>query len=779
MMLPFPLPAVDGAALRRALAPHWGALLAAVLFLVAGLSILDDYGVTIDESRQREITAQNLAYIRGEHGVLPSNHDKFYGVVFEMPLLFAENLLGVEHLRGIHLLRHLLTHLVFLSGGIFAYLISYRLFGNRLIALSAMLFFLLHPRLYGHSFYNSKDIPFVVIFIVAIHLTYNAIRGKSILAFVALGAAVGALVNIRLMGLVLPGCVIAMQSFDFARSANWAERKRVLATAGAFALAGALTTYALTPYLWADPLERFVEWWDVSSNHPANPYEIFRGTIYRSKDFPSEYLPVWFSITAPPFALLLGLAGTVAILWRGIRSIGQASRSVAMRVAMLLVCCFILPVLWVVLTGPNIYTGWRQMYFLWAPFALLAAYGMKRLVEALGQPRLRAAASGAATVGLAATLVSMALIHPNQQAFFNFSVDRVTPEHLRTQYTMDYWSHFLRQTWERLLEAHPDAPVGLNGKEYYFGTHMLGVNRNILPEALKRKTSTDIDPDALAFAQWYANKTRVDRAVHRVTMYNNTMASLSEKIDLNTVYEDILSNPTRAEWRISRNEDGSVDYALNRSGMHIRVSDGSLVYVRDACPQTEIMASRFRVQSIPENMDDLPELWRFYGVEIIDDLHFPGHGARIGDKCVAAFPLPKHPIGEFRANEYIPQIGDIWVAEFTTNIAFDLSLSDGAMTYVKEPCVEADTEPRFRLHITPERVSDLPEERRRYGFDNLDFTFADRGVSFNGKCTAVIELPGYPIIGIAAGQYIEIEGGWEDIWTAEFQGPRPERLPSA
>ena len=95
---------------------------------------------------------------------------------------------------------------------------------------------------------------------------------------------------------------------------------------------------------------------------------------------------------------------------------------------------------------------------------------------------------------------------------------------------------------------------------------------------------------------------------------------------------------------------------------------------------------------------------------------------------------------------------------------FDVHLADGALTYVKQPCEQEDTEARFFLHVTPERVSDLPEYRREHGFDNLDFAFFPNGALFEGRCAARAALPEYPIASIRTGQH----DGNGEIWSAEF-----------
>ena len=60
---------------------------------------------------------------------------------------------------------------------------------------------------------------------------------------------------------------------------------------------------------------------------------------------------------------------------------------------------------------------------------------------------------------------------------------------------------------------------------------------------------------------------------------------------------------------------------------------------------------------------------------------------------------------------------------------------------------------RFFLHVYPVDPNDLPADRRRLGFDDLDFEFAQHWRK-DGKCYAVCRLPGYGIARIRTGQSI-------------------------
>ena len=780
--LPY-LPPIDARALAaagRALAAHWGAVAALALFLIIGLAILDDYGMAADETSQRNLAMMNLAHVRGDAGSLPVDHDRFYGAVFEAPLLLAENALGIERLRGIHLSRHLLTYLFFLTGGLAAYVLACRLTSNRIVALFAMLLFLLHPRLYAHSFFNSKDIPFLVTFMIALFLAHRAFTKGGLSSFALAGISIGALVNLRILGVVLLAAILAMQGLDFALAQGRSERKRALLTAGTFVLAGALTAYAAMPYLWSDPVGRAVEWWTTLSNHPFLVYEIFRGTVYRSNDFPVEYLPVWFSITAPPFALALGLAGAGAFVLRGIRAPLSALRNGGLRFGLLLVGCVAAPASAVALLDVNIYNGWRQMYFLWAPFSLLGALGLAWMVSALKRRRLRAAAYAAGGAGLAATFIAMALIHPNQQVFFNFFVDRTTPEYLRTQYIMDYWGHPAREAWERLLSERPSSLAEANTVTHY-GRHVLEENKRILPKAALERTSMSVTESASAFVYLNAPRTLAERAAdtlrvtHRLQVYDNTIYALAEKFDARAAYraaapEEPLDRPV---FRASV-ENGSPDYALVRFGRQVYVRNGAALYAQEPCSEDEALRTRFSLKLVPQDINDLPEHRRSDGGEWLD-FYFSGYGALDGDKCIAFIPLPDYAIDGFRLSQDVPVGGSIWVAEINPRregkleSLFDFRLADGSLVYVKEPCGQADTEPRFFLHVIPERVQDLPEGRRGIGSDNLDFDFASNGEMLDGGCAVSAALPDYPIIGLRTGQH----AGGKGLWNAAFEFGRP------
>ena len=98
---------------------------------------------------------------------------------------------------------------------------------------------------------------------------------------------------------------------------------------------------------------------------------------------------------------------------------------------------------------------------------------------------------------------------------------------------------------------------------------------------------------------------------------------------------------------------------------------------------------------------------------------------------------------------------------------FDIYLDQEMLIYFKAPCGEKDVLGTFSLHVYPADVNELPEHRKRYGFDNLDFRFDLFGSRLAEACVAQRELPDYDFTAIRAGQYVVGRNGlatgmWEE-----------------
>ena len=774
----------------RLIAAHWPLLAACVLFALVGALALEDYGAWVDDPSQRAIGNAALDSLAGDgeraFDQLLIPHDRYYGAVAEAPLTLVERLLGLDAPRDLHLSRRALTHLLFLGGGVFCYLLVLRMFGSRPLALIATVLFLLHPRIYAHSFFNSKDIAFLVAFMVALSLVHRAFRRDTLGAFLLCGVGVGLLVNLRVMGVILFAAVLALRALDLAFAGSATERRRVALTGGAFAVAAALTYYASLPVLWTDPFGRFAELARTLGAHPNETFNLFRGEWLYSRDGPPwDYAPVWVAITTPPATLLLAALGALALTWRALRRPRDVLRNGPLRFGLLLAALPVAATAAVVVLDGNVYFDWRHLYFLYAPLFLLAAFGLHGIVAFVRGPWPRAGTYALAGMAVAVALVSMIRIHPFEPNYFTVLTDRTTPERLKVRYDMNSWEQSLRSPLVDILGDHPSGMLYLSLSSR-FADHQL---RGLPPDERERIVLTkDFRSGGRNFIELHASQpcpASLPAVAYVARIYAVTLHCVLDPV----------------AWLGDVRREALATEPLIRAAYDIRRDGRLLTYVRDGCPVEDVIVAsgtpRLFLHVVPRDPADLPS-WRGklgHGFENLD-LALRGGLARIDGNCVAAVVLPDYPIASIRTGQFADD-GILWEMEFMPDgrvvvpppppdyaaarrealageplarSVYDVHLAGRTLTYVRDGCTDGEANARFFLHVVPTDENDLPEHRREHGFDNLDFTLATRGARIDGSCVAVVPLPDYPIATVRTGQY----DGTGALWTAEFALPGEE-----
>ena len=743
--------------MRRLAATHWAPAAVGALFLLALALTLDDYvPAWVDMRAQRGIGQAALDYLAGDgervFEPLVGPADEYYGAAFEAPLALIERILGLEDSRDwdVYRVRFLLTHLFFLAGAGVCYLLALRMFGSKALALLALALFLLHPRLYAHSFFNSKDVPFLVAFMVSLYLVHRAFRRETLGAFLLCGAGIGLLVNLRVMGILLFAVVLVLRALDGAFARGRKERGRALLTGGAFAVAAMLTYYASLPVLWTDPAGRFAELVETFGAHPTMVDNLFQGERLHSPDGPPfDYVPVWVGITTPPATLLLALAGAVALAWRGMRRPRDVLRNTPMRFGLLLIALPVATTVAVVVLESNVYDDWRQLYFLYAPLLLLAVFGLRWLFRGRW---MRAGAYVLAGAALGVTVVSMIRLHPQQDGYFNALTDRTTPERLVSRYYVR--RHFQRVVADALA-AHPSGSIFVSRSfpDYPFPAD--DYERLVFTRDFRSGEGNFfwLSPDA--------GRCPSPGGPHVARLYANTLRCVVDPV----AYFGAARREALAGEPVAR-----ARYDVYRDGRQ-------LTWVRDGCPAEEVERfGRFFLHVYPRDAADLPAQRGKQG-HAFDNLdQAPRASAvRIDGNCVAVALLPDYPIARVRTGE----IG-VWSAEAPPDYArarrdalvreplargeFAIYGAGRTLTYVRDGCTDEEAAAPFFLHVYPEDAGYLPAARRGHGFDNLDAALTDNVGRVGGSCVAVVDLPDYPIASIRTGQYVA-DG---ERWTVEF-----------
>lgn len=415
-------------------------------FVIVGVANLTDYGISWDEIQQRYIGSVSYEYIHGDDiHQLHAFRDQTYGVAIELPLIYLEKGLGLKDTRDVFLMRHLVTHLLFLLGAWCFYLLVLRLYKSRALAVIGFLAIVLHPRIYAHSFFNSKDVPFLALFSIALWLTAIAFDRKRWHNFIWLGLVMGLLVNARIMGLILLAGVTGFLLLDLLIKPN---RPQTLRNLLLFICVTALTLYATFPYLWIRPFADFVVIFERMSKFPWELEVLFNSHYIPANALPWYYEISWFSITTPIILLVVGFAGLGIFLYHFLRRPLHFFQSDTDRNVLIHLSIFIVPFLAVIILHSNVYDGWRQVYFIYPAFILFLVYG----IHQIRQTKAWIPTITVLGLGLFFTAFQIIRLHPHQQVYFNQLVRTGGENELRQNWEMDYWGASYYQGLEYILK---------------------------------------------------------------------------------------------------------------------------------------------------------------------------------------------------------------------------------------------------------------------------------------------------------------------------------------
>ena len=267
-------------------------------------------------------------------------------------------------------------------------------------------------------------------------------------------------------------------------------------------------------------------------------------------------------------------------------------------------------------------------------------------------------------------------------------------------------------------------------------------------------------------------------------MYIPTAADVGHRLRASVYYADQLGNRVKAITEPSEPVQAGASEAdrILRSRYDVYLRGNRLTYKNRSCRWEDEYGTRFplAVYSL-DSESGTPERDR------LDFAWSPSSWQNNG-VCVIEHQLPDKDIVGIRTGQVDRHGNPLWEAEHwfeekrrwldgylssatsgepAARGVFDIYLGAGSLIYVKEPCARADTEAKFFLHLIPADEDGLPEERKQYGFDNLDFGFDRHGERFDGTCLAKVVLPEYAISQIRTGQF----EGASRLWMEEISVP--------
>ena len=444
------------------------------MYLLFGLLVIDDYGISMDEPIQRKHGIISFEYVNKYLGLSPQTpptrddqlrtyDHRDYGVFFQMVSYGAERLLGIQSAKNVFLLRHILVFLLFWVACYCFSQILYLRYQRWWISLLGTLFLILSPRIFAQAFYNPKDLVFMSWTLISLYTLIKLLRYKNFKNAVIHGLVCAFAINARITGVFIPVVSCLMIGLLI-----WGENLKIqkfseeISWITSFIIATILFTYLLWPFLWEDPISNFQYAFNSMKRYDWSGNVWYLGSFVKATHIPWHYGPVLIGVTTPILYIFFFLIGFLHILPKCIAWVLRHSINEDTLIDLSTILFLLAPFTAIIVFQSVLYHGWRHLYFIYPPILIISVYGIVTTINYVSNfDSLQAKKMGYISIivlislGVSHTLYSMIRLHPHQQVYFNELVGREPHK----QFEMDYYGLSYKQALSYLLTTHPNKPI--------------------------------------------------------------------------------------------------------------------------------------------------------------------------------------------------------------------------------------------------------------------------------------------------------------------------------
>jgi hypothetical protein len=511
-----------------------------LVYLAIGISIYKDYGVSWDEPTHRQIASVTVKYLAAflmpgfhspEFASLPPLAEysaKQYGIIFDLPMYVADVLLGYNGtMPEAYYLRHLFNFLLFYVSVFFFYLIVRKRFESRALGLIACFFLILSPRIFAESFYG-KDIVFLSLFIISIYFFTRYLSRKTLINSLLFALATALVVDQRITGIFIPFLAVFVTGIDEMKAGRtFNNLHKRLFPLFIYLISFSFFMVLFWPYLWENPVRNFINAFGVMNKFPITYDVLYLGTFIKSTEVPWHYIPLWILITTPIMYTFFFLIGSFRAIKGMIKNGSKLYSNDRERQDFLFILLFVVPLTAVIVLNSALYDGWRHLYFIYAPFLLIAMTGaawVLGLIEKARSGRERRAALFIAAViilCIISTSYQMIRYHPFQNVYFNI----LPGNNVGQKFELDYWGLSFRQGLEYIVKSDKRPIIGLLANPI-----IPMINNSIFLEKgdIKRLRRTDIHQADyfLTNYRWHPQPYILTNEVYSISVDNQKIMSV-------------------------------------------------------------------------------------------------------------------------------------------------------------------------------------------------------------------------------------------------------------
>jgi len=452
-----------------------------ILLGLLGLFLHRDYGIAWDEPWQARHGAVLWRFIFEDDNGLLRDRARYHGTIVPFVWTLMERLDIFADSQQLYFYRHLGNFSFFYLGVVGFYFLCRRGFGAWTWALLGATMLVLSPRIFGHSFFNPKDVPFMSFFIWAVFTGVWLLDRPSWKSALVHGITCVVLINFRLLGVLVPMLTLVALGARFMflpeTRASW---RRTLLLHLIFFATMCVGAVSLWPTLWDQPITQFVNAFKHLANFPWRGDVLYLGEYYQSDKLPWHYPLVWMAVTIPIIYLALFPVG----LWGLLKKVlGGRERFADYWLDLVLLSWMILPIAAVLILNSVLYDDWRHLYFVYPAmlwFSLRGVVVVWTWVSYGLALKFRSGFVALLAFALLWNAVSIAAYHPYQNVYFNRLAG--SGDQVRYRFELDYWGVSYREGLQYIAATDPRESINV------LAANLPGEwNSLILPEADRRR----------------------------------------------------------------------------------------------------------------------------------------------------------------------------------------------------------------------------------------------------------------------------------------------------
>ena len=440
-----------------------------LILVVAGLRNYSTYGTQWDEYLQREMGRFNYNQITGQNDSLKVWRGRDYGIVVELPLYVLEKKFAPDKPAQSIFIRHLACYFLYCFGVFVFYLTLLRLKFKPIWAFCGVLMLVISPRIYGHAFINSKDVPLMVFYIFSYFSLLLYLENPNFKRSIFHALTCALLIDTRITGVIIvPLTLLFFVLYEFQKrdkKISQIVNFELLKQLKVYLFSLIVFVYVFWPFLWPNPIKNFLVAFLNMSHYRWKGYSLLFGDFIYSYETPWYFAIAWIGITTPLLYLLLFFSGSFSIILYGFKQKMQAFKNQEFLEKIMPICLLSAPLVAIIALKSVLYDTWRHIYFVYPFLIIVALNGALIIMNQIQIKPIKWALTAAFFAYINIEMIKMIQSFPNEYVYFNELVSD-SPNNIRKNYDMDYWGTSFRQGLEKILEVDQRDTIKITGNVY-------------------------------------------------------------------------------------------------------------------------------------------------------------------------------------------------------------------------------------------------------------------------------------------------------------------------